>query len=538
MSGNVVPFPTSTATLPADALQKLSTRFKSKDFTAPLAAAILGAPLDDIEQALESWRLQQLVQITGTNDPGDYLWSVCGTPPTSTTRRPFILVTQDLVDVTDQAERALLADPNLFERGRALAWIVRPSKKRLEALKKMGIEPAQDAPAIELVEKAQLREKLDLFAIFQKEDRKGNVKKAIPPIWAVDTLLSRRSWPYPVLSRLVETPTLRRDGTVIEQPGYDNATGILFEPKLQYPSVPTHPTRKEVDAAIALLLDVIHDFPFVEPCDRGAAIAAMLMMPAREAIPGPTPILAYRAPTPGTGKGRCDEASTIAMTGRLPTLVTPIESDDEWRKRLFAIGLAGFGTIMIDNVKGTFGSPSLSAAATTCEITDRVLGFTKMMTVPFRPVITLTGNNVAFVDDMARRVIPIDLDAKVERPDERTVFKYPDLIEYVKGAHPQLVVAALTILRAYYVAGRPKHGKPKMGSFEAWDDLIRGAVIWLSKLGHSSLGDPCDGRTRLRAEADLDVATIAEVLQAWSARFGETAQSITDAIATAKYSLP
>ena len=38
-----------------------------------------------------------------------------------------------------------------------------------------------------------------------------------------------------------------------------------------------------------------------------------------------------------------------------------------------------------------------------------------------------------------------------------------------------IVAAILTILRAYHVAGRPKHTHPPMGSFEGWDALIRGA---------------------------------------------------------------
>src|SRR5262249_54439471 len=144
--------------------------------------------------------------------------------------------------------------------------------------------------------------------------------------------------------------------------------------------------------------------------------------------------------------------------------------------------------------------PSLSAAMTTCEITDRVLGASRMMTVPLRPTWILTGNNVSFTDDMGRRVIPIDLDACVERPEDRDGFKYSNLIEHVTSTHPSLLAAALTILRAYHVAGRPSHGKTKMGSFEAWDDFIRGAVIWLQ---HPDLADPLLGRARVRAESDI-----------------------------------
>ena len=445
--------------------------------------------------------------------------------------KPIITVTPDLVAVTDAAEHALMADPGLFVRAGTLVRIVRHGSKVPESIRKLRITPPDNTPLIDVVVPAHLRERMAQVAHWRKHNKNGDPIATLPPNWAVDTLLARGDWAFAPLERVVEAPTTRPDGTVLDVAGYDPATGILFEPARMYPAVPSDPTDAEVAAAINALLDILYDFPFVAASDRSAAIATMLTIAGRPAIPGPTPIFAYRAPAPGTGKGRCDEACMIGMTGRSPTLVMPVEDDAEWRKRLFAIGVGGFGTVLIDNVKGTFGSPSLSAAATTCEITDRVLGLSKMMTVPFRPVVTLTGNNVSFVDDMARRVVPIDLDANVERPEDRSGFRYPDLIEHVKLEHPKLLVAALTILRAFHVAGRPSHGMPKMGSFEAWDDLVRGAIVWLK---HPELADPLGGRARIRAESDMDVATIAEVLHAWYTTFGSTPQSITDAIAKAK----
>jgi putative DNA primase/helicase len=40
------------------------------------------------------------------------------------------------------------------------------------------------------------------------------------------------------------------------------------------------------------------------------------------------------------------------------------------------------------------------------------------------------------------------------------------------------VAAALTVVRAYIVAGKP--GKlPPLASFEEWSDLVRSALVWL-----------------------------------------------------------
>jgi hypothetical protein len=42
-----------------------------------------------------------------------------------------------------------------------------------------------------------------------------------------------------------------------------------------------------------------------------------------------------------------------------------------------------------------------------------------------------------------------------EHPEERTGFKYPDLLGYVTSNRGELLAAVLTILRASFVAGKP-----------------------------------------------------------------------------------
>jgi hypothetical protein len=96
-------------------------------------------------------------------------------------------------------------------------------------------------------------------------------------------------------------------------------------------------------------------------------------------------------------------------------------------------------------------------------------------------------------------VVPIDLDPKVEHPEDRK-FKRADLIGYVQENRPRLVAAALTVLRAFVVAGWPAHGQPPKGSFEAWDQLVRSAIIWAG--GADPLGlrsSPGADRPRRRA---------------------------------------
>src|SRR5256885_16831242 len=106
-------------------------------------------------------------------------------------------------------------------------------------------------------------------------------------------------------------------------------------------------------------------------------------------------------------------------------------------------------------------------ALTTGEVRDRKLGASETIAATLRSVWAITGNNVQFRSDFGRRVVPIDLDPRVERPEQRS-FRRPDLLAYVEQHRTRLVTAALTVLRAYVVAGHPPHGLTPVGSYESW----------------------------------------------------------------------
>ena len=76
------------------------------------------------------------------------------------------------------------------------------------------------------------------------------------------------------------------------------------------------------------------------------------------------------------------------------------------------------------------------------------------------------------------------------------------------------------MLRAYSCAGRPPHGKGPYGSFEQWDVLIRGALLWLDQ------PDPLDSRERLAAN-DPETTQLQCLLTAWFEVFKE--QPVTTA---------
>lgn len=420
--------------------------------------------------------------------------------------RVEIKVGVDIARVVDEAQQALVADAAglLYQRGGTLVHIVRDGAKEIK-----GLTRPPGAPVICVMETARLTELVSSAARWMKYDaRSEEDKPCLPPSWVAPTLLARGAWGFPYLEAVVESPCLRPDGTVLDRPGYDAATGILYEPQLAYPPVPPLPTEDEVTDACRTLMEPLEEFPFKGEEDRAAAVAAVLSIVARPAIKGPVPMFVVTAPTPGTGKSLLVDAIVQSASGRSPARFSNPREDDEFKKFLFSVCLEGATTVHMDNVEGALGSPALSMALTAVEIRDRILSTNRTATVPHRAVWFATGNNIQFKGDTYRRVVPINLDAGVEKPEERQ-FRRVDLHAFLSEAKPRLVCAALTVLRGYLAAGAPSTGKSPFGSYEAWDALVRGAVL------HSFNLDPCSGREELREQSDRSLDDLGNLLSAW-----------------------
>ena len=108
----------------------------------------------------------------------------------------------------------------------------------------------------------------------------------------------------------------------------------------------------------------------------------------------------------------------------------------------------------------------------------------------------------------------------MERPEERTGLAHSPLLPWVQQEHPRLLVAALTVLKAYCAADCPAQGITPLGSFEVWSDLVRQALLWAGE------ADPCDGRKHLEAESDPEFERLAQVLDTWHECYATQPQTL------------
>jgi hypothetical protein len=423
--------------------------------------------------------------------------------------RPVIHITPAIPTVVDAAQSAILALPNgpqVFQRARKVCFIARGVSSP-----KWLIRPP-DLPVIMPTTAARLTELAATAAAWVKFDKRSHSwEPALPPAWVADTLASRGEWTFPVLEGIVHAPTLRPDGSILDTPGYDPDTGLLLDlhgPR--YPAIPARPTLDNARTAIGILQEPLLDFPFAEPHDLSATLAYILTPVARPAIQGPVPLGGISANTPGTGKGLLADLISLIGTGRHATKWPQVSEEEEERKRLLSIGLAGYPLVCIDNVTRPMGSPALDMALTSLVYSDRALGVNQAQEVPMTCVFLATGNNLSYKADLLRRVVPITLFSTEENPEARTTFRHPRLLLWVAEHRPSLVVAALTILRGFFVAGCPAQHLSPIGSYEAWSDLVRQTLVWAGE------ADPAAGRAELAQEqGDPEVALFRVLLECW-----------------------
>jgi hypothetical protein len=84
-----------------------------------------------------------------------------------------------------------------------------------------------------------------------------------PPARHAAVLFDSPSYPHlPILNGLARQPYLRPDGSLMTAAGYDRATGMFGVFNARDFSVPDSPTRKQAEAALALLKELLAEFPF------------------------------------------------------------------------------------------------------------------------------------------------------------------------------------------------------------------------------------------------------------------------------------
>jgi len=431
--------------------------------------------------------------------------------------RPTIRVYAGFLHETvDKAEGALMqAKLGYYQRG---SIVVRPAMVPVDVSGGRIVA----VPRLVDVNAHHMAEALTRAARWERFDKRAEEwLRTDCPHRIAETFLAREGqWRLPVLTGMIISPTLRADGSILDLPGYDTETGLLFDPKgCRFPVIPRDPDRAMALRALGFLKDLISTFPFVTEADRAVALSAILTALIRRSLPT-APLHGFSAPTAGSGKSMLvDLAATIA-TSRPAPVIAQGKSEEEMEKRLGASLIAGDTIIAIDNCEEALGCELLCQTMTQTSLKVRILGKSINAEVPSNSAVFATGNNLKFEGDMTRRAIRATLDPGVERPELRAFQRKP--LAMVTEARGDYVAAGLTVLRAFFVAGRPQQRTP-LGSFEDWSSWVRDALIWLGE------ADPCQTMEDMRG-ADPKLEALTTVLEQWHAVIGQSPISVRELI--------
>lgn len=475
-------------------------------------------------------------------------------------RTPIVIGPGNLQTALLRMGAALSATGRVFERDGLLVRVVRLGELIAPKAAPWRKALRDDAPVIVPILKPQeiIVEADPHVAVFAAEARPATpiwspaksvmtrrfAERSIPNDLALSVIPHAAEMGLPRLESVLEHPALRADGSILDRPGHDGASGCLYIPNAEYPPIPLAPTRADALAALERICTLYTEFPFADPGGEttdplktssfSAALAALFTRAQPISLDCMKPIFALNGPAAGSGKTTLDAIPALVFTGREPVTHVLALDRAEAKKEIFSLLLEGHLDITLDNVNGLLDSPEISSLTTAEGFTGRILGASRTAKVKPRANLHINGNGLALKGDLRSRAVWHELDPRMARPDERKFSR--DLRQHIRAHRPALVVDVLTILVAFMreqSAGRVPASirdiTPKC-RFVKWEALVRKPLLWLG------LTDPLGNRDAAFA-TDMDDEHLAVLFDAIAEAQRESqrakAQEIANAAAVA-----
>lgn len=355
----------------------------------------------------------------------------------------------------------------------------------------------------------RLRHEVTQVATFHRKTAKA-YRQVVSPLDLLKDMLATppARVPLPVVTRIVYVPTMAADGTIQLAPGYQAATGTFYvEGGLSIRPVSDQPTPDEVARAVSLIREPLQDFAFVAAADRAAAVAFYLLPFVRNLIDGPTPLHLFKKPVAGAGATLLTDTLLYPSVGNDIARMSTVSDDDEWRKQITSTLLDGPSVVLIDNARELL-SPQLAKVLTDDVWQARILGVSRNAVLRVECVWGATGINPDLHQEITRRIVPCRIDPQVEQPWLRDTFTIPNLRLWSREHRGEMIWAALTLARAWHVAGRPE-GERSLGMFESWAHVIGGI------LKNAGFADFLGNLREVYEEADVEGDAIHWFLSEW-----------------------
>ena len=226
------------------------------------------------------------------------------------------------------------------------------------------------------------------------------------------------------------------------------------------------------------------------------------------------PGLLVRAPEisgAGTGKGMLVRSICAIAYGIQPRAFT--KGADRLHKRLASDLIEAAQVLFLDNFNSAMlRSEILASVLTERRACVRPLGRTGMVALNSTAFIAVTGNGLSVSEDLARRFMVSELDARCEDPEQRPFAT--DFLRNIESRRAELLSATLTIWRwGRQHAAELTFGRP-LGSFEQWAEWCRDPLLALG------CRDPVERIDKIKSD-DPHRRNIVELFETWNAEHGD-----------------
>ena len=400
-----------------------------------------------------------------------------------------------VMDLINDSMRRFLGAPTPPMRGDGTGQLMRLSERIPETLQsisqvhRLTADGANDSEAesalprlppvgytrLVPVQEADLPEYLETYVRFY--DPFGEAVR-LPAPYVRPFLIRSFDQTLPVVRGVITVPLVLLDGELIAGQYFDRRLGLPVRtpPELsQYLPNIAQCTPQAVADAVKCLLDEFLVDVSTDLTGKAMTIALLGSVIERTLLPE-RPGFIVTAGQQGAGKTMLLNGISQAVLGRYCNAVPWSTSEEERRKRLMALLLAGHPMIVWDNIRaGTIIScQKIGLALTSPTYNDRILGVSEEAEVPAFCIQAFTGNNVGPGGELASRLGMLRLLTSRLDPEQRP-FVHPDFIGWVQINRVRILQWMYTILLGNFHGGAPDH-RLSSTRFRTWHYMVGGAV--------------------------------------------------------------
>jgi hypothetical protein len=333
-------------------------------------------------------------------------------------------------------------------------------------VKRVGLEPL----TVDRL-KSEITEKLDLSVAYPNRENVQKIRKRIPKdifIHIYNNNASILTQYFNMVRGVKQHHIIGKNGKPTTDFGYDAESELYINCNVKIDE------RMKLKEAVDLINEIIRDFPFTDDASHDNTVAIPFTEVMKPYIDDLTPLFLVQAPQEGTGKTLLIEALLAGLNGERPASCRVPIDNEEMGKTLLAEVIAGASYIFFDNIPDglKFDFSSVSHFVTASIYKGRILGFSETTKAKKDATLYLTGNNPSYGREVARRLIPINLECKQENKD----YEHPQLINWCMKERGRILSAIFAVVREWQSEGSPKYKGELLPSFEEWTRVIGGIM--------------------------------------------------------------